>query len=502
MKNKRLFSSICFGLFLVLVIGSIVFYSPKTSAQKQVTLFSLVETPQARAESEKYSPASVREGEIVFQNNLIERENSESLLIPLFDGKTYEAIRNKSEGFEMRGADDFTWRGKIFEGKIPGDVVLTFKNGYVAGLIYSPDSVYEVAIKGGKQILVELDQSLYPECAGDTKGESGVKRPELENAGAAVDSGDRIDVLVVYTTATKNVLGGDAAAQTFSQQAIDSTNTTYINSKIRQRLRLAHATEYVYTEVSSSTDLAGLRTSAVIQSLRETHKADLVAYLGEISGVCGQAYLMGNPVGNQNNGYSVTARNCAIGNLTFAHELGHNMGSAHNPENGSGASYFYGYGHWVNGNYRTVMSYVNPCTSGCTRRPYFSNPSIGFNGVPTGVNNQRDNARSINNTADVIANYRYSGTSLTLTNYNAGETIPRNIARQINWNSDNLGGNVKIEISRDESTTWETLIASTPNSGSATVNIYGRPTRLVRIRITSLSNPIVSDSSVRNIFIK
>lgn len=505
MQSKtKLFLSLGFGLILVLAAFFASFYSPESKAQNRVLLFSLTETPGAKAENERYSVASVRESEITFQNNAFESENSEILNIPLFDGKTYQAIRHKSEGLEIRGADDFTWRGKIVENKFSGDVVLTFKNGFVSGLIYSPDGVFEIVMKGGKQFLVELDQSLFPECAGDEKGESAGKVSRIENLGAGSDSGDRIDVLVVYTTATKNILGGDAQAQTLAQQSIDSTNTTYINSKIRQRVRLIHAAEYQYTETASaSADLSALRNNASIQALRNTHNADLVAMVGEIQGACGIGYLMGAvSTGSQNNGYTFTGRTCAVGNLSFSHELGHNMGSQHNPENGSGASYSYGYGHYVNGNYRTVMAYVNPCTSGCTRRPYFSNPSVIFNGFPTGINNQRDNARSINNTADFIANYRYSGSSLTLTNYNAGEAIPRQISRTINWTSDNLSGNVKIEISRDEGTNWETLIAATPNDGAATVNIYGKPTRLARLRVTSLSNQAVSDSSVRNIFVK
>ena len=62
----------------------------------------------------------------------------------------------------------------------------------------------------------------------------------------------------------------------------------------------------------------------------------------------------------------VTARSCAIGNLSYAHEHGHNLGFAHNPENGGGAAYADAYGHYVSGNYRTVMSYSNPCVGGCT----------------------------------------------------------------------------------------------------------------------------------------
>jgi hypothetical protein len=178
------------------------------------------------------------------------------------------------------------------------------------------------------------------------------------------------------------------------------------------------------------------------------------------------------------------------------------MGSQHNPENGSGPTFPYSFGHYVNGNYRTVMSYVDPCTSGCTRRPYFSNPDVIFNGAPTGINNARDNARSINNTADVITAYRYSGSSITLTNYNGGDWLPRNVGRNITWTSDNITGNVKIEISRDESTTWETLIASTANDGTERVNVPGRATRRARVRVSSVNTPIVSDSSVRNVSIR
>ncbi len=318
-----------------------------------------------------------------------------------------------------------------------------------------------------------------------------------------VDSGDRIDVLVVYTTATKNFLGGDAQALAHAQAAIDATNTAYINSKIRQRARMVHSQEYVYTESgNSSTDLSNLRNDAAIATLRNAHNADLVAEISEVTGVCGIGYLMGGIGGNQNNGFTVTARSCAVGNLTFAHELGHNMGSQHNPENGSNPTLPYGFGHYVNGSYRTVMSYVNPCTSGCTRVAYFSNPGVIFNNATTGLNNARDNARSINNTADVIANYRYSGSSITMSNFNGGEALPRLISRTLTWTSDNIVGNVRIDISRDESTNWETVIASTPNDGTEAIAVGGRSTRRARVRIVSVDNPTVSDSSLANISIR
>lgn len=476
-------------------------FSFEASGQTRVQLFSLAEAPKARPEAEKSSIASVRESEITFNFESLNAANSARLSFPLFDGKIYEAEKT---AIEIRAADDYTWRGKLALNNANGDVSLTFRKGFAAGLIYAAEAVYEIVPKGEKHVLVELNQSLFPECAGDVKGDDDRENSASETSLAGVDSGDRIDVLVLYTTPVKNSLGGDAQAQAFAQQAIDATNTAYINSKIRQRVRLVRAQETTLAETGSlGTELSNLRANADVGTLRNTHNADMVALLSNSSDACGIGYLMGTAAGgNPNNAFTVTSRTCAVGNLSFAHELGHNMGSAHNPENGSGGTYSYSFGHWVNGSFRTVMSYSNPCTSGCTRRPYFSNPAISFNGFPTGIENLRDNARSINGTADAIAGYRYSGSSLTLTNYNSGEIIARNLNRTINWSSDNLAGNVKIEISRDGGSNWETLIPATANDGAEIVRVSGRPTHQARIRISSLSNPTVSDSSLNNIAIK
>lgn len=464
---------------------------------QDANIFSLTETPLAKPEGAKSSKASVRESKILFQDGSLLRAASRSISFPLLDGKQYRA---RQTGSEIRGIDDITWRGKL-EGS-DNDVILTKKNGYLSGLIYGPSSVYEIIPNSDGHQLVELDQDLYPLCAGAVESSMKENRDSAVPAGG-VDSGDRIDVIVLYTTSVRTSLGGDAQAQAFAQSAIDSANTTYINSKVRQRLRLVLAQATTFAETGSlSTELSGFRAAAETTNLRAQYNADLVALLSNSSDNCGIGYL-GSAAGNTTSAYTVTSRTCAVGNLSFAHELGHNMGSQHNPESGSGAAYAYGYGHYVNGVFRTVMSYVDPCPAGCNRRPYFSNPDVMFSNLPTGIENARDNARSLNNMSDVIANYRYSGSSITMNNYNGGEFIPRLISRNIAWASDGItGGNVRIELSRDESTTWETLVASTPNDGSAPVIVTGRPTKKARLRITSIETPTVSDSSVRNIAIK
>jgi hypothetical protein len=488
---------------ILVLLASVIFAAlsmPSRSDAQKVTSALYTIQGDAKAVVDKSSIASVREAEITFGATGQDLIGETRLTLPLFDGKSVEATVTD---IEKRTADDVTWRGKVHYAKVDGDVIVTFRKGFYAALIYGPDAAYEIVPRGDKHILVELDQARFPACGGGIKGDEGTVRTSASSNIVGFDSGDRIDVLVVYTTATKNILGGDAQAQAHAQAAVDAANTAYINSKIRQRLRMVHSQEYLYTESgNSSTDLSNLRNDASIATLRNTHNADLVSEISEVTGVCGIGYLMGAASGNQNNAFTVTARSCAVGNLSFAHELGHNMGSQHNPENGSGPTFPYGFGHYVNGSYRTVMSYVDPCPSGCTRVAYFSNPNVIFNGAPTGINNARDNARSINNTADTIAGYRYSGSSLMMLNYNSGIVIPRMISQNFTWLSDNVTGNVRIDLSRDESTNWETLVASTPNDGAEIISILAPVTRRARLRIVSLNNPTVSDSSTGNIIIR
>ena len=72
------------------------------------------------------------------------------------------------------------------------------------------------------------------------------------------------------------------------------------------------------------------------------------------------------------------------------------------------ASFPWSYGHFVDGYFRTIMSYRNQCIDSCPRVPHFSNPNVFEDGFPTGIEDERDNHRTGNCTADVIANNRAS----------------------------------------------------------------------------------------------
>jgi hypothetical protein len=143
---------------------------------------------------------------------------------------------------------------------------------------------------------------------------------------------------------------------------------------------------------------------------REQCQADLICLIVEKDdGTAGIADGMIWPVINfQDSCFSIVARNYAATEI-FAHEIGHNLGCAHDREHISNPgvfSYSYGYRFTVDTNtYRTVMAYEPGI-----RVPYFSSPDILFMGVPVGIaggaTNSADNARTINLTAPIVASYR------------------------------------------------------------------------------------------------
>jgi len=234
--------------------------------------------------------------------------------------------------------------------------------------------------------LIEVDPTAFDLCASNEAPADG---PWAE-AGGAPRGVSVIDQLVVYTPNVRNTLGGTAGAFVFCQNAVDLTNQTYMDSGIDNVVvNMVHVHEAQYTESGNTgTDLNRLRNGndgffdEVPTTLRNAVGADNIAMIvNGASNACGSGYL--NP-SSANSAFSVSARGCAIGNLTFPHEVGHNMGCAHDRAAASSGWFSYSFGHVFNQTNgalrRTIMG-----TSSGSRIARFSNPDITFGGTPTGV---------------------------------------------------------------------------------------------------------------------
>jgi subtilisin family serine protease len=94
------------------------------------------------------------------------------------------------------------------------------------------------------------------------------------------------------------------------------------------------------------------------------------------------------------------------------------------------------------------------------------------------------------------ANFTIGTRSLIVTSPNGGENWIVGDPHNITWTSQNLTGNVAIDLNRAYSGgSWESLTLSTPNSGSFGWTVTAAVTTAARIRVTSLSYPAISDFS-------
>ena len=93
----------------------------------------------------------------------------------------------------------------------------------------------------------------------------------------------------------------------------------------------------------------------------------------------------------------------------------------------------------------------------------------------------------------------YSPVSISVTSPNGGENWTIGSVHSITWSSTNLSQNVKIELNRSyPSSTWETIIASTANSGTYSWTVTGAATTTARIRISAVTAISLKDVSDAN----
>jgi hypothetical protein len=369
---------------------------------------------------------------------LARKESKPDFSLDLFDAGTRTLELDEPE---VLGNKATVWHGRL-RGDQDSDVTLAVRRKKMAGTIVSGQRLYKIEpTEDRRHRLVEIDEDAmrpdhHPLVVPDdgTPADPPAPEPDFQqsNAAAATNTvttaaattNTIVDLLVVYTSTARVKQGGQAAMNALIALGVDLANQAYRNSQIAMQLRLVRAAEVAYTETGTiSTDLSRLQKTNdgfmdSVHQLRNQYKADLVALIVDNGGsYCGIAYVMANGLRASFApwAFSVTDRDC-VSNNTLTHELGHNMGNAHDRASGGTGVFPYSYGYRDTvGKFRTIMSYPCPNVS-CPRVKYFSNPKILINGRPAGIDhrinpsNSADNARSMNEARNVIAAWR-TGTS-------------------------------------------------------------------------------------------
>jgi len=299
---------------------------------------------------------------------------------------------------ETRGPDNYTWVGKVKGHKL-STVVMTVVNGIMHGHIDFGGTAYAIGPYNAGYLIKKADRSERVPFNDDSWGPK-IKKKHRKAAGFAYpdqENGSRIDVLVLYTRAMLAKYGSGLASKI--QSFADLANTAYENSNINTRIALVGTELYDDPNVDETVNCGLINPYCIdnalsyitcgtadsgacmnndspappaqISALREKYKADIVSLMRVYQpwgATCGLAWVMQEVDSTfADFAFSVVEvhpDNCD--EITFAHELGHNMGCAHDRDNANtNGAYSYSYGYdrqYSNGTgiFGTVMSYDTP----------------------------------------------------------------------------------------------------------------------------------------------
>lgn len=436
--------------FSLLTICLAVWGSEKAHGENPAPPPALFLTPGAVVVSP--SPAVERARTLdVDVSKLINGTTGTRLTLNLFNDATFIG---ECTHRAYRGPSSFTLGGHI-ESTSHGLFVISYESGVASAFIHLPGiAAYKVhTVPGGPYIVEQWRDDGTPSCGLSANDHSALRfaPTSLPPTSGCVDDGSIIDLFVFYTPAAR------IAEDPSDPNAIVSliytgemiTNMIYLNSEILSTsVRIVGTKELDYVEaagiicdrnrLADPTD--GFMDEAHV--IRDLYGADVAVLIVQSpdSSARGWSFfsVLAGGVAFPELGFNVLGRQFVAEPLyTFAHELGHNQGCAHDWCNTTQTVYSLGsHGHARLGNdlpvaqrFRTIMDLCGN-TSLAERIPFFANPEVIYNGgASTGVTAQEEcpqqctlglscylafpfetcpctDALTIVDTAQIVANFR------------------------------------------------------------------------------------------------
>lgn len=359
---------------------------------------------------------------------------ADTLTLQLFNDLT---VSMEKQSYHIETDGGIFWTGTLIRGE-GGYIQLYYNNQKLSGTLYGNDLVYTIEPETANLLkVVELNPAKNPqeeECEHDDDGPEDAFYANLSRMSSRATSENTIiDVMILYPSA----LGTKSSMDAKVKEYIAQSNQIFLNSEVNVTFRLVH--HDVNNNIpAAAQSVDDVKNASGVSTLRTQYGADIVSHWNS-GGKTGTA-TNGSPTASASTGFNTCNYSEVQSKYTFTHESGHNLGAKHdrieyindnrtNEFNISTGKPGYQFGKCFK-TYRTVMAYnnckyVSGGASSCNRVPYFSSPTVMYNGVATGIaeaaqvvltaDGPADNARRINDCAPNASNWM--ATKVALVNY-------------------------------------------------------------------------------------
>lgn len=413
-------------------------------------------------------------------------------------------VKSKFRDLKQQPIGSVSYNG-IIQGPVKGEISFSKFRDKVAGLVLLEDGrkfMIDQTGTGYFAVSQVLEGSFASRETGPDflipppeKGESG-NQPQsaigICDSANTCPSASVIDLMILFTKRAQTGWGTYNNSIANITQAVNNMNTAMVNSGVNNvTYRLVHCDSIVYTEAADmGTDLSRLAGTTdgfmdSVHQMRNRYGADLVSLIVGSGNYCGIAYLntSSTTYSSGSPSFNVTAYNCAVGNLTLSHELGHNMGLRHDWYVDAGTtpcSHHHGYVNQTAINlgasstssqrWRTIMAYNDHCSSvgfSCSRINRWSNPNQIYNGDPVGqlIGSAKpaDEAFAFYRMACQIAAFRAEPTVCQAPSSLTNSSITVSSAT-VGWGAVSNASSYNVEYRLASDSSWTTAAAATLNT--------------------------------------